>query len=53
MLRSMEDSKIYSNAVEDAFEEDIVFGEGFEDLEIGGNINEDCKSRICDWLCNT
>lgn len=42
--------KTHSNAVEDAFEEKIIFGQGFQDLGIGGDINQDCKSRMCDWL---
>ena len=42
----------HSYAVEDAFKKNIIFGKRFEDLEVGGDVNEDCKSRICNWLCN-
>ncbi len=40
-------------AVEDTLKEDIIFGKRLEDVELGGDINKDCESGICDWLCNT
>ena len=49
----MDGSKTYGDTVEDAFQENIIFGKRFEDFGIDGDVDEDCKSRVCDWLWNT